>query len=110
GYVYLLSGPAYRKLLSLEPVLRRIVPVLIIAFLVILAGARMMSLLSQREEIESDARHEMALTAAHVATKLQKQMEATAPADNSGDYSAIQDLLVELRSQGLISSGLELAI
>ncbi|MDR0254111.1 MAG: PAS domain-containing protein, partial [Brucellaceae bacterium] len=110
GYVYLLSGPAYRKLLSLEPVLRRIVPVLIIAFLVILAGARMFSLLSQREEIAADARHEMALTAAHVAAKLQKQIETTPLAENGDDYSAVQNLLVELRSQGLINAELELAI
>lgn len=110
GYVYLLSGPAYRKLLSLEPVLRRIVPVLIIAFLIILAGARMLSLFAQRDEIESDARHEMALTAAHVATKLKKQLELTPLTDDSGDFSAVQDLLVELRSQGLVSSGVELVI
>ena len=110
GYVYLLSGPAYRKLLSLEPVLRRIVPVLIIAFLIILAGARMLSLLSQRDEIEGDARHELALTAAHVAAKLQSQLEVTPLADSNDDYSAVQNLLVDLRSQGLISGNLELAI
>ncbi|KAB0540033.1 two-component system cell cycle sensor histidine kinase PleC [Pseudochrobactrum saccharolyticum] len=110
GYVYLLSGPAYRKLLSLEPLLRRVVPVLIIAFLIILAGARMLSLLNQRDEIESDARHQMALTAAHVASKLQKQIESVPPADSDGDYSSIQNLLVELRSQGLINADLELAI
>ncbi|HWD12998.1 ATP-binding protein [Pseudochrobactrum sp. sp1633] len=110
GYVYLLSGPAYRKLLSLEPVLRRIVPVLIIAFLIILAGARMLSLLSQRDEIEGDARHELALTAAHVAAKLQSQLEITPLADSNDDYSAVQNLLVDLRSQGLISGNVELAI
>lgn len=110
GYVYLLSGPAYRKLLSLEPVLRRIVPVLIIAFLIILAGARMLSLLSQRDEIEGDARHELALTAAHVAAKLQSQLEVTPLADSNDDYSAVQNLLVDLRSQGLISGNVELAI
>lgn len=110
GYVYLLSGPAYRKLLSLEPVLRRIVPVLIIAFLVILAGARMLSLLNQRDEIEADARQELALTAAHAAAQLRKQIEAMPAAFTGEDHTAVQNLLVDLRSQGLIDAGLELAV
>lgn len=110
GYVYLLSGPAYRKLVSLEPILRRIVPVLIIAFLVILAGARMFSLLNQRDEIQADARHALALTAAHVAVKLEKQLEKSVPGTSDGDYSFVQDLLVNLRSTGLISPDIELAV
>ncbi|WP_439273302.1 PAS domain-containing sensor histidine kinase [Pseudochrobactrum sp. HB0163] len=108
GYVYLLSGPAYRKLLSLEPVLRRIIPVLIIAFLVILAGARMMSLFNQRAAIETEARLTLALTAAHTAEKLEKQLQISAPQNE--DYSDIQNLLVDLRAGGMISPDLEVAV
>jgi len=40
GHARLLAGPAYQKLLAAEPLLRRLIPVLIAIFLIIVGFAR----------------------------------------------------------------------
>ncbi len=52
GHVSLLAGPAYGKFVSMEPILRRLVPALIIVFLVILGVARVFSMMAWHEDIE----------------------------------------------------------
>ena len=56
GHIKLLADPAYGKLLAAEPYLRRAIPPLIIIFLLALALARSMSLLSWRDDTERTAR------------------------------------------------------
>src|SRR5690606_7988474 len=62
GHVSLLAGPAYGKFVSIEPILRRLVPALIIIFLIILGVARVFSMLAWRDDIEQQ--HKAFLSAA----------------------------------------------
>jgi len=66
GHARLLAGPAYRKLITAEPLLRRLIPVLIVIFLVIVGLTRFVELDQLRAERAGDARQSMAMIASLV--------------------------------------------
>ncbi|MFD1197620.1 PAS domain-containing sensor histidine kinase [Brucella gallinifaecis] len=109
GHAKLLAGPAYGKFMAVEPSLRRLVPALIIIFLVILGVARVFSMLSWREDIE--LQHKAALSAA--TANLAQMIERAANGTQSGAQMSPKDLdniIVEFRSRGLSSSGMTVAL
>ena len=70
GPARILAEPAYQQLLAAEPLLRRAIPTLTIFFLVIVAAARIMSLLTVRDDIERTAGLTLNLAAAQIAAEL----------------------------------------
>ena len=56
GLAKSIAKPAYRRLLSAEPLLRRAVPVLIIAFLITICVGAVVQMLEQRRQVIVDAR------------------------------------------------------
>jgi two-component system, cell cycle sensor histidine kinase PleC len=76
GPARILAEPAYQRLLAAEPVLRRAVPTLTIVFLVIVAAARVMSLMAAREETEWNAGLMLNLTAAQVTAALGQNLQS----------------------------------
>ncbi|CAN5382373.1 PAS domain-containing sensor histidine kinase [soil metagenome] len=67
GHARLLAGPAYQKLLAAEPLLRRLIPVLIAIFLVIVGFARFIELYQVKIDREAEARQTIAMVATIVA-------------------------------------------
>ena len=63
GHAKLLAGPAYQKLLAAEPLLRRLIPILIAIFLVIVGLARFVELYSVKIEREAEARQNVTMIA-----------------------------------------------
>src|SRR6516225_8238473 len=59
GHARLLARPAYQKLLAAEPLLRRLIPVLILIFLVIVGLARFVELYQLKFEREYEARESL---------------------------------------------------
>lgn len=109
GHAKLLAGPAYGKFVAFEPLLRRLVPALIIFFLVILGAARVFSMLSWREDIE--LQHKAALSAA--TANLAQMIERAANGTQSGAQMTPKDLentIAEFRARGLSSSGMTIAM
>jgi two-component system, cell cycle sensor histidine kinase PleC len=76
GPARILAEPAYQKLLAAEPFLRRAIPALTIIFLIIVATARIMSLMTARDEIERAAGLTLNLAAAHTASELSSSVAA----------------------------------
>lgn len=85
GYARQLSHPAYENLLKSETFLRRLVPALIVLFLVIAGVARWMSLQSQAEVIRLQTNTEM-----HFIAELIEQRLITLSKDENGAYSPSQ--------------------
>jgi two-component system cell cycle sensor histidine kinase PleC len=109
GHAKLLAGPAYGKFAAVEPALRRLVPALIIIFLIILGVARVFSMLSWREDIE--LQHKAALSAA--TANLAQMIERAANGTQAGAQMSPKDLdntIAEFRSRGLSSSGMTVAL
>ncbi|MDF8353712.1 PAS domain-containing sensor histidine kinase [Ensifer adhaerens] len=58
------AGPASRRLANAEPVLKRSIPILIIAFLIIVAVSRMSSIMDEHARMEESSRQTVGLAAA----------------------------------------------
>ncbi|MHA6645605.1 PAS domain-containing sensor histidine kinase [Mesorhizobium sp. A623] len=67
GNMRLIAEPAYRKLLAAEPLLRRLIPTLIITFLIVVAALRVMSLMNLHDEVARNANSILALSASELA-------------------------------------------
>lgn len=93
------AGPrrlsAMRKLLAVEPTLRRTIPLLIFVFLVVVASARALSLMSLHDETDRNARATLGLAAGDIAGSLGENAEP--PTDGRGS------LLSGVRERGLLS-------
>jgi len=70
GLAKSIAKPAYRRLLSAEPLLRRAVPVLIIAFLITICVGAVVQVLEQRRQVVLDARQVMEALADELAIAL----------------------------------------
>ena len=70
GHAKLLAQPAYQRLLGAEPLLRRLIPILIVIFLVIVGLARFVELYQLKLEREYDARETVGMVAMLLATTL----------------------------------------
>lgn len=73
GNMRLMAKPAYRKLLAAEPLLRRLIPTLIVFFLVVVASLRFLALMNWHDEVERNARTMLTLAASGLV-----QSDATA--------------------------------
>jgi len=76
GHARLLARPAYQKLLAAEPLLRRLIPILIVIFLLIVGAARFVQLYQLKSEREYDARETIGLIAAVLSAALEKAYPA----------------------------------
>nr|WP_309084153.1 ATP-binding protein [Chelativorans sp.] len=63
GNAKIIAAPAYERLLAVEPYLRRAIPVLIVIFLLVVAAARLLTLLDWRDDIERDTKRLLGLAA-----------------------------------------------
>ena len=71
GNARFIAAPAYKRLLAAEPYLRRSIPALIIVFLIVVAIARALSLMTLRDEDERQARAMLALASGQLVQQLQ---------------------------------------
>jgi two-component system cell cycle sensor histidine kinase PleC len=63
----MIAAPAYRRLVAAESLLRRVIPALIILFLMIVAATRIIALMNAHDRIERDAKSMLALAADQLA-------------------------------------------
>ena len=76
GHAKLFAGPAYRRLIRAEPLLKQCIPIVIIAFLVIIAAARGAELIGKRSQLENAAEQATAMTAMTAAAILSRDAGA----------------------------------
>jgi len=70
GHAKLFAQPAYERLIEAEPFLKRLIPVLIVAFLVVVAAARYINISDNRERLMNAAEEVTALTLAAASATL----------------------------------------
>ncbi|MDQ0324493.1 two-component system cell cycle sensor histidine kinase PleC [Rhodopseudomonas julia] len=81
GHARLFIHPAYARLVRAEPLIRRLIPFLIVLFIVTLGMMRIVVLSDARGDIENKAKLTLGLLASSIATNLEEmrgQMPATA--------------------------------
>jgi two-component system cell cycle sensor histidine kinase PleC len=72
GLAQSIAKPAYRRLLTAEPALRRAVPALIIAFLVTIAVGAVVQVLDHRRQVIKDASNDLATIAEILSERLDR--------------------------------------
>lgn len=112
AYIDLLSGSIHKKLLSIEPWLRRSIPFIIILFLIVLAAVRFVSIYDLRHTIDKDTRSTMNLLAAHIVNTIDRDLSAVTKQGKttSLSHSHLEDILVDLRNQNLVNTNTIIAI
>ncbi|UNF29540.1 ATP-binding protein [Bartonella krasnovii] len=110
--IHLLSGSAYQKLLSIEPWLRRSLPFVIVAFLIVLAVIRFVSIYDWRNTIDKSTRSTLALLASHITNTIDRDLLVIS---QKGKVSALshdhlQNILTIFRNQDLINPNTLIAI
>src|SRR5258707_3740944 len=76
GLAQAVAKPAYRRLLTAEPVLRRAVPVLIVAFLLTVGIGAVIQVLYHRAQAIADATGDLELIADVIVDRLERVAEA----------------------------------
>jgi two-component system cell cycle sensor histidine kinase PleC len=90
------SAPVLGRLLAAEPLLRRAIPTLIVAFLFVVAAARLLSLIAMHDEAERNAKSILNLAASGIA-----DAALAAPHVGSIEMAAI---FAGVRERGMMSS------
>jgi len=70
GHARLFAHPAYARLVNTEPYVKRLIPILIILFVVALSGMRGVALYQTRDNIETNAKLRLSLIATAVTSEL----------------------------------------
>lgn len=104
------AGSAYKRLLRMEPWMRRFIPFLIIFFLIILALVRGFSFYEWRGTIEKNTRATLTLSSYYIASALDKASAANGSHNSRLSISALQDILSRFRSENLGDSASVIAI
>jgi len=91
GHAKLFAKPAYEHLLKAEPLLKRLIPFLIVAFLLVVAAARVLSLISDRTELEKGVSAATEMTTAAVAG----QLAAASGAMNEHDRGKVENIVAD---------------
>jgi two-component system, cell cycle sensor histidine kinase PleC len=76
GNARIIAAPAYKRLLAIEPYLRKSIPALIIVFLLIMAVARATSLMGMKEDQERIAQAMLGLASAQLAGNIVTTVDA----------------------------------
>jgi len=90
GLAESIANPAYRRLLSAEPVLRRAVPVLIIAFMITICVGVAVEVLERHRQVVFDAKQSIEALADHFAAVFDRRSR-----DGRSHWPRTSDALVE---------------
>ncbi|MBL8579027.1 MAG: PAS domain-containing protein [Mesorhizobium sp.] len=105
GNARIIAAPAYRRLLAAEPLLKRSIPLLILAFLVVVASVRVMSLMTLRDDVEHDAKAVLTLAVGELANALM-----LAEASRNASDAESQRLIQKSIQSGMLARGHVLAV
>ncbi|WP_455466539.1 PAS domain-containing sensor histidine kinase [Bartonella sp. B39] len=111
-HINLFSSSAYQKLLFIEPWLRRSLPFVILAFLVVLAAIRFLSIYDWRNTIYKNTRSTITLLASHITNTIDHDLLAATRQGKAAalSHNHLQNILTNFRNKGLIKTSTVIAI
>ncbi|WP_455478561.1 PAS domain-containing sensor histidine kinase [Bartonella sp. B10] len=111
-YINMLSGLIYKKLLFVEPWLRRSIPFIIVIFLVVLAAIRFISIYDLRHTIDKNARSSITLLNSYITNIIDHNLLADAQQKKASilSHNYLQNIITSSINKGLISTNTIIAI
>ncbi|WP_019219725.1 ATP-binding protein [Bartonella florencae] len=110
--IHLFFGSASQKLLFIEPWLRRLLPFVILAFLVVLATIRFVSIYDWRHVIDKNTRSTLTLVASHISNTIDRDLLTVT---EKGKFAALshhhlQNILNNFPNKDIISPHTVIAV
>ncbi|MGV8840097.1 MAG: ATP-binding protein [Bauldia sp.] len=102
GHARLSADPNYQRMLAAEPVLKRLIPVLIVIFLCIVAATRYVQLVEMRHDEEGFAQQQIAMLSALIGQSL-TSAESALPEE--GFDAAVQSAIADIVPGGALADG-----
>ncbi|MCC6734531.1 MAG: PAS-domain containing protein [Bauldia sp.] len=102
GHARLSADPSYQRMLAAEPLLKRLIPVLIVIFLCIVAATRYVQLVEMRHDEEAFAQQQIAMLSALIGQSLTSS-EATLPEE--GFEAAVRTAIADIVPAGALADG-----
>ncbi len=106
GLAQSIAKPAYRRLLTAEPALRRAVPALIVAFLFTIAVGAVVQILDHRRQAIKDASNDIETIAEVVADRLERPRRD----DKPPDWRRAQETLDQAMAPRTTAAGREILV
>ncbi len=106
GLAQSIAKPAYRRLLTAEPALRRAVPALIIAFLVTIAVGATVQVLDHRQQTLRNASNDLAT----IAEVLGERLARPRPADGTKAWQDAQNALNQALTARTLAGGRQILV
>src|ERR1700694_4596550 len=106
GLAQSIAKPAYRRLLTAEPALRRAVPALIIAFLLTIAVGALVQILDHRQQALREASNDIET----IAEVLTDKLDRTGRDEKTNDWRRAQEALIQATTKRTIASGREILV
>lgn len=112
AYINLLSDAAYKKLLFMEPGLRRLLPLILSISLVVLTAIHFASIYDWRHVINKSTRSTISLLASHVSNIIERDLLVATQQKKASvlSHHHLQDILTNFRNQNLIDANIIVAI
>ncbi|WP_074380870.1 PAS domain-containing sensor histidine kinase [Bartonella doshiae] len=109
---HLFSGFTYKKLLFIEPWLRRSLPLIIMLFLVVLATIRFVSIYDWRKTLEKNTHSTITLLASYITNTIDRDLLSITQKEKvtTLSHNHLQNILTNFRNQGLIKTSTLIAI
>jgi two-component system, cell cycle sensor histidine kinase PleC len=106
GLAQSIAKPAYRRLLTAEPALRRAVPALIIAFLLTIAVGAIVQVLDHRQQAIREASNDIET----IAEVLADRLDRTRRDEKANDWRRAQEALNQATTKRTVASGREILV
>ncbi|WP_455475677.1 ATP-binding protein [Bartonella sp. B17] len=112
AHINLLSDSNYKKLLFIEPWIRRFVPIIIVAFLVVFAAIRFVLIYDWHHTVDKNTRSTIALLAPHIANIIDHDLLSNTQKEETAvlSHNYFQNILTDFHNQGLINTNAVIAI
>jgi two-component system, cell cycle sensor histidine kinase PleC len=92
GNARIIAEPTYKRLLASEPYLRKIIPILIVSFLIVVAATRSLSMMTWREDVEKSAQAIIALASIQISSTI---AASQASGEDAPDYGQIIEATIQ---------------
>jgi two-component system cell cycle sensor histidine kinase PleC len=110
GLAHSIAKPAYHRLLTAEPALRRAVPTLVIAFLITICCGAFVQVVDQSRQKNASLKRDITAIADIVAERLDRAVAATTRTDREKYFSQLQATLTALMPSWGIAHGRHVVI
>ncbi|KEG19954.1 sensor histidine kinase [Bartonella bacilliformis] len=112
AHINQLSDSNYKRLLFIEPWLRRFIPFIIITFLIVLAVIRFVLIYDWHNAIDKDTRSKITLLTTHIINIIDRDLLSATKKEKNAilSHNHLQNILINFQNEGLTNTNTMITI